>query len=305
MLRTHLLKGIAAGLAALMMASSVQAQGLTVESMGTTLSKEGRQKFEELARGLQAEAIKGAQDPRAQQQAAQVARRADAIANPEMAKEREKVMRFLGIDPESEHALFIFVSWSMPLDMLRAYAVEAMWTGATLVFRGVPPGRTLPDFLIQDLRQLVWDKGASAAISIDPRLYDSYSIKVVPTMVLTRTRENFTCIEAGTRTVMENGKSGSYPLCPPIDPKLFVKLSGSVTLDYALETFEKEGFDEAEVYLAALRRGYPVGQGAGKEQRAFKGEWKDAVTPQQLMQQHQLEEQARKKQQEQVAAPQH
>lgn len=272
-----------------MLASSVHAQGLTVDSMGSSLSQEDRAKFESLARELQAEAIRGAQDPRAQQQVAEIARRADSIANPEMAREREKVMRFLGIDPDSEHTLFVFVSWSMPLEMLRAYAVEAMWTGATLVFRGVPPNRSIPDFLIHDLRQLVWDKGASAAISIDPRLYDSYSVSVVPTVVLTRTRENFTCIDAGTRSVTENGKTGSYPLCPPIDPKLYVKLSGAVTLDYALESFRKEGFDEAEIYLAALRRGYPAGKSASKEQHPFQGEWKDAITPHMLMEQQAAE----------------
>lgn len=290
MLCTHLLKGITSGLAMLALAFSVHAHEVTVESMGATLSKEDREKFEAIARELQAEAIRGAQDPRAQQQAAQIARRADSIANPEMAREHEKVMRFLGIDPEREHSLFIFVSWSMPLDMLRAYAIEAMWAGATLVFRGVPPDRSIPDFLVHDLRQLVWDKGASAAISIDPRLYDSYSIKVAPTIVLTRTRENFTCIDAGERTIVEKNQPVSYPLCPPIDKTLYVKMSGAVTLDYALERFKREGFPEAETYLAALRQGYPAGSTAGRDQQAFRGEWKDAITPQMLMEQRQREQ---------------
>lgn len=284
MLRNALLRSATAALT-LLVSALATAQGLTPESMGTGLSAEERAKFEELARVLQEEALRGAQDPRAQEEAVQMARRVDAIANPEMARERDKVLRFLGIDPESEHALYIFVSWSMPLEVLRAYAVEAMWTGATLVFRGVPPGRSIPDFFLQDLSQLVWDKGASAAISIDPRLYDAYRITMAPTIVLTRTRDNLVCVGAGERHVTP---TASFDLCPPVDDTLYLKLSGSVTLDYALETFRSQGWNEAEVYLAALRRGYPPGVPASKEQQPFTGEWKDAISPQDLMRRQEL-----------------
>jgi len=265
------------------LAVPVVAQTTPAEMSGAPLSAEERAKFEALIRDLQDQAASGVLDPQLQTQAAQLARRADDIANPEMAAEREKVLRFLGIDPESEHALFIFVSWSMPLDMLRAYAVEAMWTGATLVFRGIPPNRNLGDFFLKDLPQLVWDKGASAAISIDPRLFDSYQITTVPSIVLTRTRDNFTCIGAGERIVQANGQTGSYPLCPPIPDEKFLKISGAVTLDYALETFRSVGWREADVYLHALRKGYPPGQQASREQRPFRGEWKNALSPQQAM----------------------
>jgi hypothetical protein len=134
------------------------------------------------------------------------------------------------------------------------------------------------DFLVKDLRQLVWGKGAASAISIDPRLYDSYGVTMVPGFVLTRTRENFTCIGAGSRTITEHGKTGSYPLCPPIDSNSYVKMSGAVTLDYALDAFQAEGFDEASVYLNALRRGYP-NRSASREQKPFDGEWQDALAP--------------------------
>lgn len=284
MLSNHLLKGVRALVLAAALAGNANAQQeFSVEGLTSPLSSEDRAELEELARMLQEEAIRGAQDPRAQAQAADIARRADAIANPDMAAEREKVLRFLGIDPESEHALFIFLSWSMPLDVLRAYAIEAMWTGATLVFRGVPPGRTIPEFFLQDLSQLVWDKGASAAISLDPRLFDSYKISMVPGIVLTRTRENFTCIGAGEGFVTENGRTASYPLCPPVDDGQYLKLSGTVTLDYALEAFQAEGWAEAGTYLAALRSGYPVGRAATREQQPFTGEWQSALSPEDLM----------------------
>lgn len=276
---------ILVALGAATLPSNAAADVLSEESVTSRLTEEERAKFEAIARELQEAAARGAQDPRAQAEAAQIARRADAIANEKMAAEREKVLRFLGVDPESEHAVYVFVSWSMPLELLRAYAIEAMWTGSTLVFRGVPPNRTLGEFFLQDLRQLVWGKGASAAISIDPRLYDSYSVEVVPTIVLTRTRDNFTCVGAGERTVTEGEFTSSFPLCPPIDNNLYLKLSGAVTLDYALEAFHREGWPEAEVYLSALRRGYGVGQTAPKEQQPYTGDWVNVFTPQDLMDQ--------------------
>jgi len=200
-----------------------------------------------------------------------------------MASERAKILRFLGIDPEGKDALYIFVSWSMPLDMLRAYAVEAMWTGGALVFRGVPPGRTIPDFFLKDLRQLVYDKGASAIISLDPRLYDTYRISAVPTIVLTNDRSNPACMGAGERPVSVKGKKASYSLCPPMEEKSYWKMSGAVTLDYALESFKAAGSSGAESFLQALRKAYQDGKTPPREQRPFQGEWKDAPSPSKLM----------------------
>lgn len=286
MLHNVLLRGVAAAAFTLLAGTSAQAQTQSVEDILSTVSEEDRARFETLTMQLQQEAVRGVQNPSSPARAAvdAINRRVDDIANEDMAKEREKVMRFLGIDPESEHALYVFVSWSMPLDMLRSYVVEAMWAGATLVFRGVPPDRTLAQFFTEDLRQLIWDKGASAAISLDPRLYDAYGVKMVPTVVLTRTRDNFVCADAGSRTVrIEGGRTASYDLCPSVDADQYIKMAGAITVDFALDTFKARGFDEAELYLNALRRGYPPGQTASKEQKPYTGEWADALSPEDLM----------------------
>lgn len=72
----------------------------------------------------------------------QARRRVDTIADEAMELDRKAVLDFLGLDPTSETGLFVFVSWSMPLEMLRSYAVEAMWSGATLVFKESLPGKS-------------------------------------------------------------------------------------------------------------------------------------------------------------------
>jgi type-F conjugative transfer system pilin assembly protein TrbC len=284
MLHSKLLARALAGLAAAWITGAA-AQGLPSGATGTPLSPVERAKFEALTRDLQQAAQRGLQDPQQQQQAADMVRHVDEIANPQMAAEREKVLRFLGINPRSTHALYIFLSWSMPVEMLRAYAIEAMWTGAIVVFRGVPPGRSLPDFLVKDLRQLVWDQGASATLSLDPRLFEAYRVSIVPTIVLTRTRDNYMCAGAGTRVVHVGGQTASYSLCPPVTDNQYIKLSGAVTLDYALKTFQEQGRHEADMYLSALQRAYGAGQAATRLQQPFRGEWKDAFTPQRLIQQ--------------------
>lgn len=284
-------------IALLLQATSSSAQVNADSIRGAPLSAEEQAKFENLAKELQESANAAAKDPGLRQQVGQMARHVDTIANAAMAAERDKVLRFLGINPDSEHAAFIFVSWSMPLDILRSYAIESMWTGSTLVFRGVPPGRKIVDFFTKDLRQLVWGKGAAANISVDPRLFEAYGVKSVPTIVLTRTRDNFSCFGAGEKKVKAaNGREATYNLCPEISSDKYIKVSGAVTMDWALETFRSNGFPEAGVYLSALRKGYQTGQVASQTQQPFKGEWDDALSPAAIMRQKKEAEAARSSQ---------
>lgn len=211
--------------------------------------------------------------------AQQLGRRADDIADAAIAAERDKVLEFLGIDPSADTSLYYFVSWSMPLEMLRSYAIEAMWTGGTLVIKGVPPGKELGKFLVDDLRQLVYGKGAAANISIDPRLFDAYAVKAVPTIVFTTVRDNMQCQGVNPVPVKVDNIETSYDTCPELDPGKYWKLSGAVTTSYALQTFIDDGATKAEPYLKALARGWAGQEAPGKEQRPFVGEWKDVLSP--------------------------
>lgn len=204
-------------------------------------------------------------------------RRVDDMADKEMASERDAALRFLGIPPEADHALYFFVSWSMPRQMLQAYALEAMWSGGTLVFRGVPPGKKLDEFLIKDIRSLVSDKGASANVSIDPRLYDAYEIKHVPTIVLTTERSYLECTQFATRTFSYKKQSLSYEACAPMDPAKYWKISGTVTTGYALREFIASGGSKAQLHLDALAKG-PRQQ--GRDMKPFSGKWDAVPVPQ-------------------------
>lgn len=220
--------------------------------------------------------------PEMEEFASETKRKVDSIADAAMAEDRAKVLEFLGIDPEGETGLYYFVSWSMPLEMLRSYAVEAMWSGGTLVFKGVPPGRPLGEFLTKDLRQLVYGKGAAASISIDPRLFDAYAVKTVPTIAFTTVKADMQCRGILEVPVKVGDVEASYDQCPPLDESKYWKISGSVTSNYALNAFIEDGAHQAKPHAAALARGWAGQSAPGKEQKAFSAKWDDALSPSQI-----------------------
>lgn len=132
--------------------------------------------------------------------------------------------------------LFIFVSLTMPRATLQGLVDQAARAKAAIVIRGFAKG-SLRDTvaLVQGLigkRQV--------AIQIDPLAFDRFAISKVPSFVLVRD---------GTRPVA--CASGS---CAPADS--FLRASGDVSLDYALEHMQRSapGFSPAaELFLKRLR----------------------------------------------------
>ncbi len=209
----------------------------------------------------------------------QLRKRADDIADSAIMSERKKVLEFLGIDPEGDATLYYFVSWSMPLEVLRSYAIEAMWSGGTLVFKGVPPGKDFGKFIIEDLKQLVYGKGAAANISLDPRLFDAYEVSSVPAIVFTTERATMQCQGIRPVTVKTGETTATYDTCPPLDPSKYYKVSGAVTTSYALDLFIENGMKKAEPFRRALARGFAEGQAPAKAQVPYAGKWDDVMAP--------------------------
>lgn len=224
-------------------------------------------------------AVEKHKTPGMAQQAQRMKDKVDAIADEAMAEERDRVLRFLGLDPAADTALYVFVSWSMPLELLRSYVIEAMWSGATLVFKGVPPGKEPFEFIGKDLRQLVYGKGASANLSIDPRLFDAYDVQTVPTIVFSKVRGDLSCQGIVSREFSYENKTLSFDVCPALSPDNYYKMSGAVTTGFALQTFIDDNVVEAKPYYAALARGAITGEAARQTQVAFSGKWEDVLTP--------------------------
>ncbi len=123
---------------------------------------------------------------------------------------------------ESAQKLYVFISFSLPENTMKALIEQSRKSDAILVFRGMHEGslkKTTAKLLELD-RQ-----GVNAVI--DPKLFEKYRVESVPTFVLTNACENCTAF---------------------VD-----KMSGNVPLEYFLTEVTKSGdlSDVAKQYLEA------------------------------------------------------
>lgn len=128
--------------------------------------------------------------------------------------------------------LYIFVSSSMSKSLLKSYFDEAKFYGGVLVFKGLPRGSFKE--LIKLVRELAGDEENQAAMQIDDEAFESFGIKEVPAIILTK--EN------------EYAPNQSLPL-------IYDKITGNVGIRYALERFGGSGelAEEASEYLHGFK----------------------------------------------------
>ena len=132
--------------------------------------------------------------------------------------------------------LLVFVSLSMPRPTLQRLVGQAARAKASIVLRGFANG-SLRDTVTQ-VQGLIGSR--QVAVQIDPLAFDRFAVTRVPTFVLVRD---------GTRPVA--CASGS---CAPADS--FLRTSGDVSLDYALEHMRRSapGFGPpADTFLKRIK----------------------------------------------------
>lgn len=208
---------------------------------------------------------------------AQALERGREVVNEALVKEREAALRAMGVDPAAKGRLYIFISTSMPEELILAYARDAMWSGAGLVVRGVPPHMTLQDYLRKRVAEWVRNKGATANVDIDPRLFDLYQVKVAPTIVFTTAEDPLFNLACVTDPVTWQGTS--LKTCSEADPAKYWKIEGAVTMTWALDTMRAEGAPVEPFQEAYAKGGLTQGS---KDQKPFTGDWAAAATPAEL-----------------------
>src|SRR3990167_295182 len=112
-------------------------------------------------------------------------------------------------------ALFVFVSLSMPQATLQRLVDQAARAQASVFIRGLAGGSLRTT--VAQVQGLIGQR--QVAVQIDPQAFDRFSIERVPSFVLVRD---------GTRPV-----SCASGTCAP--PEGFLRTTGDVSLDYALE----------------------------------------------------------------------
>ncbi|MEX3983631.1 TrbC family F-type conjugative pilus assembly protein [Paraburkholderia sp. EG287A] len=166
-----------------------------------------------------------------------------------------------GTVPGSPGKLFFFVSRSMPLPLLRTYALEAFYLGGTLVVRGIRPGESVKEYV----DEAVSDYNSAgnqvlSGIEINPNLFDMFNVTMVPSVVWTN-RQGLDDIGAGCPNLPDNvqtpqvtveGPDGSpitldKPVCAPAPDSSFYKLTGALALPYVFDRFEQAGAPKAAI----------------------------------------------------------
>ena len=128
--------------------------------------------------------------------------------------------------------LLIFVSFSMPREALIRTIEQAERAGGALVFRGLK-GDSMKR-MGEEVRALIGERNVSVAIH--PPAVQQFSIRQVPAVVIANAK-------AGS--VMEDGCS---------KPETFAKVTGDVTLNFALDYIERKSPEWASVARAYRNR---------------------------------------------------
>lgn len=142
-----------------------------------------------------------------------------AAPAPDIARIAEKY-KHLGraaIPQKGQADLLVLVSLSMPRAALVRMAEQAERAGATLVFRGLKGDSMMK--MGEEIKSILGSRNVSVAIH--PPAFQQFGVTRVPTVIIARP-------EAGN--LLDNGRS---------KPGTFVKVSGDVSLDYALEYIER------------------------------------------------------------------
>lgn len=130
--------------------------------------------------------------------------------------------------------LFVFISLSMPQATLQRLVEQAARAQASLFIRGFAGGSLRAT--VAQVQGLIGQP--QVAIQIDPLAFDRFAIERVPSFVLVRD---------GTRPV-----SCASGTCAP--PEGFLRTTGDVSLDYALEHMQHKAPQFAKDASGFLRR---------------------------------------------------
>ncbi|WP_434716105.1 TrbC family F-type conjugative pilus assembly protein [Paraburkholderia sp. A3RO-2L] len=155
--------------------------------------------------------------------------------------------------------MYIFVSRSMPASLLRAYAAQAFYMGATLVTKGIRRGETLRDFVMEEVQDFNNADGMElASIEINPDLFDMFDIQAVPSVVWSN-RANLEDVGSGCQNLpdnvqpeqlqLEGPEEGQVitvdrPTCAKLPDSAYYKMTGALALSYVLDKFKDAGMDK-------------------------------------------------------------
>lgn len=137
----------------------------------------------------------------------------------------------------NEPGLLVFVSFAMPEGSLRRLVEQAEKARATLVLRG-PTNSSVKETVVA-VQRLIGKR--KVAFQLDPEAFDRYGVEVAPTFVVTKGSDG-----RAAQASCRDESCGSA--------ERFVRVSGDVSIDYALEFMERNAGGMREEVGLLLRR---------------------------------------------------
>lgn len=137
----------------------------------------------------------------------------------------------------NEPVLLVFVSFGMPDGSLRRLVEQAEKAGATLVLRG--PTKSSVKETVFAVQRLIGKR--KVAFQLDPEAFDRYGVEVAPTFVVTKGSDG-----SGAQAPCRGESCGTG--------ERFIRVSGDVSIDYALEFMERNAGGMTEEVRLLLRR---------------------------------------------------
>lgn len=161
----------------------------------------------------------------------------EAQGNVAGASELDRMMAQVSAKTASGDApqFIVFASLSMPPESLKPLIRDTSKAGGAVVFQGFP-GNSMKAFQ-QGIVKVVDQGQETKSLGIDPRLFRAFNVTTVPAFVVV-TSDFDMCDGFNCKTAT-----------PPHD-----RMSGNVTVRYALETFATGGGPGARVAATALKQ---------------------------------------------------
>jgi type-F conjugative transfer system pilin assembly protein TrbC len=137
--------------------------------------------------------------------------------------------------------LYIMVSDSMPEGLIRSYAFDAIQSGAKVVIKGINPDENIQEATQKWAKLALREDGASPGITIDPRPFSAFEVDIVPAIVLSTKPVDELCQETEKMFSVSHDTAGDmgtlpYKTCMPADPNSFYKITGNVSVPWALKS---------------------------------------------------------------------
>lgn len=136
----------------------------------------------------------------------------------------------------THYPLMIFVSSSIPKNSLKDLMIQAKKSGGILVFRGIIGSLKNTQNFLADISK------ENVSVIIDPRLFDIFQVELVPTFIV---------LSDSTQDCQER----DCQFTPKHD-----RITGNITLKYALEQIENAKGDSGKTATEYLSRIHAGGQ---------------------------------------------